>query len=52
MPAPRRQPVPKKMLFAAEYLKDQNGTQAAIRAGYHLEALTHKQARGCFRMLR
>lgn len=34
MPAPSRQPVPKKMLFAAEYLKDQNGTQAAIRAGY------------------
>lgn len=25
---------PKQQLFALEYLKDQNGTQAAIRAGY------------------
>lgn len=34
MPAPKHQPVPKKLLFAQEYLVDQNGTQAAIRAGY------------------
>ena len=34
MPAPKRKPVPKKLLFAQEYLKDTNGLQAAIRAGY------------------
>lgn len=34
MPAPKHQPIRKKLLFAQEYLKDLNGTQAAIRAGY------------------
>ena len=34
MPAPKHQPIPKKLLFAQEYLKDMNGLQAAIRAGY------------------
>lgn len=27
-------PLPKKLVFAAEFLKDRNATQAAIRAGY------------------
>lgn len=34
MPAPSRGPKLKKMVFADEYLKDMNGKQAAIRAGY------------------
>lgn len=34
MPAPKAKPVPKKLRFAAEYLKDSNATNAAIRAGY------------------
>ena len=27
-------PLPKKLVFASEYLKDRNATQAAVRAGY------------------
>ncbi len=40
LPKDLRPLTPKQELFCHEYLKDRNGTQAAIRAGYMREAAT------------